>query len=225
MSNQFELIAEVRTDAGKGASRRLRRLGDKVPAILYGGEEQPQNLELEHRLVTKALQNPAVYSHVLTLNIKGKKQKVVLKDLQRHPYKAQIMHMDFLRVTGKEKLHMNIPVHYLNQDTAPGIAAGGVLHTTHHIEVVCSANDLPEFIEVDLGNLELNGVVHLSEIKLPLGVESVALQHDNDISLASIHMPRIIEEEEPVAADAEETAETEEGETETSDTPAEPAAE
>jgi large subunit ribosomal protein L25 len=228
MSNQFELAAEVRSDVGKGASRRLRRIEDKVPAIIYGGGEEPQNLLFEHRIVSKALQSEAFYSHILTVTVNGKKQKAVLKDVQRHPYKPRIMHLDFLRITGKEKLHMNVPVHYLNEETAPGVVAGGVVHSMHHIEVICSPADLPEFIEIDLGKLELNGVIHLSEVKLPKGVEAVALQHGEDASVASIHMPRIVAEDiEPVAEAAPVEGEAPaEGEGEAApETPAAPAAE
>ncbi|MFN7096597.1 MAG: 50S ribosomal protein L25/general stress protein Ctc [Gammaproteobacteria bacterium] len=223
MSNQFELAADIRSDVGKGASRRLRRLEDKVPAIVYGGGEDPQNLLLEHRIVSKALQNEAFYSHILTLIIDGKKQKAVLKDVQRHPYKPRIMHVDFLRITGKEKLHMNVPVHYRNEAQAPGVMAGGVVHTLHHIEVVCSPADLPEFIEIDLGSLELNGVIHLSEVKLPKGVEAAALQHGDDMSVASIHMPRIVAEDVEVEA-AETPVEGEEAAAEGETSPETPAA-
>ncbi len=212
MSNPYELPADVRGDVGKGASRRLRRLEDKVPAILYGGGEESQPLLLEHRIVRKALQQPGFSAHILTLKINGKAQKAVLKDVQRHPYKPIIMHMDFLRITGKEKLHMNVPLHFLNEDKAPGLANGGVVfHNMHHIEIVCSPADLPEAIEVDVANMELNDVIHLSEIKLPKGVESVALQHENDAPVVSVHIPRVIVEEEPVVEEAAAEGEAVEG--------------
>jgi large subunit ribosomal protein L25 len=216
MSNQFEVIAESRADQGKGASRRLRH-ANKVPAIIYGGGQEPTSLLLDHFAISKLLHNEAFYSHILTVKVDGKAQKAVLKDVQRHPYKPIIMHMDFLRITGKEKLHMNIPVHFLNEDKAPGAVeqGGTIFHSLHHIEVVCSPADLPEYIEVDLGSLKLNEKIHLSEVKLPKGVESVALQHGDDAIVVAIHMPKIVEEEEPVAEEAaEETpAEGAEGET------------
>lgn len=202
MSNEFELAAVVRGDVGKGASRRLRRLEDKVPAIIYGADQNPQNLVLEHRAVVKALQNTAFYSHVLTLAIDGKKHKAVLKDVQRHPYKPRILHMDFLRITGNEKLHMNVPVHFINEETAPGVIAGGVIsHSMHHIEVICLPADLPEFLEADLSKLEMHGVFHLSDIKLPKGIETVAHQHGDNPAIASIHMPRVVVEDVEVVAE------------------------
>ncbi|NNM59880.1 MAG: 50S ribosomal protein L25/general stress protein Ctc [Legionellales bacterium] len=203
MSEQFELVAEVRSDVGKGASRRLRRLEDKVPAIIYGGGQEPQNIVLEHRTVSKALKNTAIYSHILHVVVDGKKHKVVLKALQRHPFKPVIMHMDFLRVTGNEKLHMNVPLHFANEATSPGVMDGGIVsHNMHHVEIICKPADLPEFIEVDLGTLEMHGVLHLSQLTLPKGVELVAHQHGDDPAVASIHMPRVskadIEAETPV---------------------------
>ena len=197
MSIQFKIAAYARSDMGKGASRRLRRLNDKVPAIVYGADKAPQNIELEHRIVWRALQDEAFYTHVLSLDIDGKHEKVILKDVQRHPYKSLIMHLDFLRVTGKEKLHMHIPLHFLNEATAPGVLAGGVLHRENHVDIICSVGDLPEFIEVDLSTLEMNGVIHLSDIKLPKGVESTAIQHGDNPTIASIHMPRVIADSEP----------------------------
>lgn len=194
-SIEFKIVASARANVGKGASRRLRRLADKVPAIVYGGEKPVRNIEVEHRIIWRALQEEGFTSHVLELNIDGESEKVILKDVQRHPFKSLIMHMDFLRVTGKEKLHLHIPLHFLNQEKAPGVKQGGVLHTEHHIDVLCNPADLPEFIEVDLATLEMNAVIHLSEIKLPKGVESTALQHGNDPVLASIHAPRVMEED------------------------------
>lgn len=214
MSNAFEIAAETRSDVGKGASRRLRRLQKKVPGIIYGGSEAPVNITLEHRHIIKALENEAFYSHILTVNLDGKPVKTVLKDLQRHPYKPQIMHVDFLRVTGAQILHMHIPLHFLGEEKCPGVKDGGVIsHQMKDVEVACRADKLPEFIEIDLSNLELNQVVHLSDIKLPEGVEILALTHgeEHDLPVVSIHIPRAIVEEEPEAKEGDEAAEGEEG--------------
>jgi len=210
MAQPLEIKAENRDDFGKAASRRLRRLHDKFPAILYGGDEKPMPLSIEHNHILKVLENESVFSQILDININGKTVKAVLKDIQRHPYKPKIEHMDFMRVNATEKLHMNIPIHFLNEDTAPGVKEGGVI--SHHmidIEVTCLAKDLPEYIEVDIANLEMHGSIHLSEITLPQGVESVALSHgeDHDEIVVSIHEPqRITPEEEAEAAAAEEAA-------------------
>ena len=200
----FELIANLRTELGKGASRRLRRDISKIPAILYGAEETPLPLILNHHQVLKALTNEAFYSHILTLDIEGKKQDVVLKAVQRHPYKPYIHHMDFLRITGKEKIRMMIPLHFIGEEIAPG-AKDGVGVISHHIssvEVLCFPKDLPEYIEVDISNLQLDESIHLSQLKLPLNVELADLTHGHhdDKMVLSIHEPRIEIEEEPTAA-------------------------
>jgi len=201
MTDIFELNAEKRADMGKGASRRLRRLQDKVPAILYGGEKQPLAITLEHRQVLKALENEAFYSHILTIKVDGKAEKVVLKDIQRHAFKPKVVHMDFQRVSGKTKLHMHVPLHFINEDIAPGVKTGGgmVNHLLTDVEVVCLPADLPEYIEVDLAKLEVNQALHLSDLKLPKGVELVALSHDHDLSVVNIQLPRAAVAEEAAA--------------------------
>lgn len=200
MSNAiFDFTAEIREDLGKGASRRLRRLTGKVPAILYGGNEKPTALQLEGNVVRKALQHDSVYSHILTLSIGGKKQKVVLKDLQRHHFKNEVFHMDFLRVKDTDVLTMHVPLHYLNQENAPGVKAGGVVnHNLMDLEVRCQAKDLPEAIEIDLGNMEMDAVMHLQDIALPKGVEILALIHDKDNNqpVVAIHKPKRVQEPE-----------------------------
>lgn len=206
MTDVFELHAEKRADIGKGASRRLRRLDDKVPAILYGGEKEPSAITLEHRQILKALENEAFYSHILTIKLDGKAEKVVLKDIQRHAFKPKVMHMDFLRVSAKTKLHMQVPFHFLNEDIAPGVKTGGgmVNHLLSDVEVACLPTHLPEYLEVDLANLELNQSLHLSDIKLPKGVEMVALSQGNDLPVVNIQLSRGAVAEE---ATAETTAE------------------
>lgn len=208
MTDIFELNAEKRADIGKGASRRLRRLQDKIPGILYGGEREPIAITLEHKQVLKALENEAFYSHILTIKVDGKAEKAVLKDVQRHAFKPKVTHMDFQRVSAKSKLHMNVPLHFINEDIAPGVKIGGgiVNHLLTDVEVVCLPSDLPEYIEVDLAGLQLNQAVHLSDLKLSKGVELVALNHDHDLSVANIQLPRAAVAEEAAAAEATEAS-------------------
>lgn len=210
MSAIFELSAAARKDVGKGASRRLRRDQGLVPAIIYGAEQPAQSVTLPHKDVLKALQHEAFYSHILTLTVDNKAEKVVLKDLHRHPVKPIILHMDFQRVSSKQKLHMNVPIHFINEEVAPGVKDGGVFsHSMKEVEIVCFPADLPEYIEVDMGALELNENVHLSDVKAPKGVEFVAIEHDENPAIASIHLPKVVEEEtvaEEEVLDGEEAA-------------------
>ena len=172
MSVTFELKAEPRGDLGKGASRRLRRAG-KVPAILYGGGQDPQPLVLNHLDVLNQLKNEAVYSHVLTLKLGDRTESVVLRDLQRHPFKPTFLHLDFLRVSADRLLRVHVPLHFINGETAPGVKTqgGAVSHALIDIEIACLPKDLPEFVTVDLGQLNLGETLHLSNIVLPAGVE------------------------------------------------------
>ncbi len=195
----FELEIEPRETLGKGASRRLRRCENKVLGIVFGGDEASTPITLEHHHVVKALENEAIYSHILTLNSKGKKQKVVLKDIQRHPYKPRILHMDFMRINENKPIYMHVPLHFPGQEKAPGVVTGGGI-VTHHmveLEIKCLPRDLPEYIEVDLTDAELDTVVHLSQIKLPTNVEMVAVvhSHEDDLPVVSIQKTRAIVEE------------------------------
>jgi len=199
MAISYELEAQVRQDKGKGASRRLRR-AEQVPAIIYGADKEATPLLLDHNKVTVALQNEGFYTHILTLKIGNESEKVILKGLQRHPFKARVLHMDFLRIKANEKLKMHVPLHFIGADVAPGIKEGGLLsHLLSDIEISCLPANLPEFIEVDVSGLGMDKLLHLSEIKLPQGVEIVALSHGRDLPVANIHMPRA-EEEAPAAA-------------------------
>lgn len=203
----FELEATDRSDLGKGASRRLRRLQDLVPGIVYGGSKKPQSISLAHRVIKKSLENEAFYSHILTLTINGKKEQVILKALQRHPYKPIIQHMDFQRVDMSKPLHINVPLHFLNEKTAPGVQSGGqISHHMADLAITCLPGHLPEFIEVDLANLALDESIYLSNLALPEGVTSTILSHGTtqEMPVVSIHLPRI--------AAAEDKAETEESE-------------
>jgi large subunit ribosomal protein L25 len=216
------LNAELRTDMGKGASRRLRR-ANKVPAIVYGAGKEPENLTLEQKDVQHELQHEAFFTQVLELDIGGKKQDVLLRDLQHHPYRQDILHMDFQRVDAKKEVHVNVPLHFINEDVAPGVKqeGGAISHVVTEVEIVCLPKDIPEFIEVDLGELHMGDIVHLSDLKMPAGVEMFALKQgeEYDSAVASIHARKVAEE--PVegvrpeeAAEAPEAPKEEGGETE-----------
>ena len=205
----IELNAELRTDTGKGASRRLRH-ANKVPAILYGAGKDPENLTIEQKDVQYELQHEAFFTQVLELNIGGKKQDVLLRDLQHHPYKQDILHMDFQRVEAKKEMHVNVPLHFINEDIAPGVKTegGAISHLMTEVEVVCLPKDIPEFIEVDISELHMGEIVHLSDLKMPAGVEVFALKQgeEHDTAVASIHARKVAEEpaaEEPAEAAAE----------------------
>ena len=192
----FEVEASVRHDMGKGASRRLRR-EKKVPGVVYGGKKEPVSLSFEHNKLAKSLENEAFYSQILTLQTGTDSDIVILKAVQRHPFKPVIMHVDFQRINMHEKLHMHIPLHFVGDEEAPGVKEGGLIsHIISDVEVVCLPGDLPEYIEVDISNLAMNETLHLSDLKLPTGVEILALTHEDDKPVVSIHMPRV--EEEPV---------------------------
>ena len=203
----FSLNANARNDLGKGASRRLRRNADLVPAIVYGGDKAPQNIALEARELKKALENEAFYSHVIKLSIDGKKEDVLLKALQRHPAKPVIMHADFLRVVAGHEVTVNVPLHFVNEDSCAGVKKGGVIsHTMTEVEVHCLPKDLPEFIEVDMAAVELDQIVHLSALKLPKGVAITALAQgaDHNLPVANVHAARVAAD---APAEGEESAE------------------
>jgi len=191
MKTSFELVAELREDQGKGASRRLRRSG-KVPAILYGGHEAPLALSLDHTKLVQMLGNERFYSTLLSLKVGKEKQAAVLKDLQRHPYKNQVVHIDFQRVREDEKIRMPVPLHFINEATSVGVKQhGGVMsHLRNDVEVLCLPKDLPEHIEVDLQELGRGQIIHLSELKLPEGVELTELIHGHDAPVVSCHAQR-----------------------------------
>lgn len=214
MSTDFVINAQIRTETGKGAARRMRH-AEQVPAIIYGAGTDPVQLTLAHKDIAKQLENEAFYSHVLTVNVDGKEEKAVLKDLQRHPSKARILHLDLMRVSASEKITMQVPLHFVGENVAPGVKEGGglVSHQMSNVEIRCLAKDLPEFLEVDMSSLELNESLHLSDIKLPDGVEIVALTHgaDHDLPIANIHTAKGGGEETP-AGEAAAEGEKPEGE-------------
>lgn len=199
------LEAQTRDVQGKGASRRLRRLGQQVPAIVYGSDKEPQLLSLSQHKVVKALENEAIYTTVFHLNVDGNDQQVILKDLQRHPYKPVILHMDFQRVSSKDVLVRMIPLHFINGEASPGHKDGGVVnHTLSQVEVRCQAQHLPEFIEVDLIKLKLDETLHLSDLKLPANVKLAnELSDDNNHPVVSIHISRAVEALDAEEADTE----------------------
>jgi large subunit ribosomal protein L25 len=214
MSESFVVEAEPRTDLGKGASRRLRREG-KVPGVIYGAGKEPTSISLEQHVLQHQLENEAFFSHILTVKVGKNEDQAILKDLQRHPSKPIILHVDLQRVSAKEKIRVHVPLHFLNEDTAPGVKAGGLV--SHHItevEVSCLPKDLPEYLEIDVGGLDLEGNVHMSEIALPKGVELVELLHGegHDQSVVTIHLPRGAKEEEAEEGEAEVAAAAGEGE-------------
>ncbi|HFE38918.1 MAG TPA: 50S ribosomal protein L25/general stress protein Ctc [Gammaproteobacteria bacterium] len=191
MSN-FTLNAELRSDTGKGASRRLRHK-NAFPAVIYGGDADPQLLTLNHDDIVKSLENEAIYTSILTINIDGKGNQAVIKDIQRHAYKPKVLHMDFQRVSRDEKIHMHVPIHFLNGENAPGVKAGGQMtHNMSDIEVSCLAKDLPEYIEIDVSKMEMGDTLHISDLALPDGVVSVELIHgsDHDQPIVAIHKSR-----------------------------------
>ena len=201
------LEAETRADKGKGASRRLRRLENKVPAVLYGGGKEPQAIHLLHNKVVKALELESIYSSIFDLSVNGKVEHVILKDLQRHPYKPVIMHMDLQRVSPKDVLVKMIPLHFVNEKVAPGVVDGGLVsHTMSQVEVRCQAKYLPEFIEVDLASMNMNDVLHLSDLKLPknvkLAIDPTVGDHDHPV--VSIHVSKVDISEQATAEAAEE---------------------
>ena len=210
-AEEFELNCTVRTDLGKGASRRLRRLNDDIPAVLYGGGEDPVSLTIAHKDIAKATENEAFFSHIITLNVGKKKQKAVIKALQRHPAKAILMHADFQRVSDKVEITVNVPIHFLNEDKCAGVKTGGgsIIKTLNEIEIHCFPKDLPEFIEVDMLLLGIGEAVHLADITLPAGVASVALAADNNLTVATVQAPRAEVEEASAAPDAPDAPESE----------------
>ena len=192
MSVDFNINAESRTDVGKGASRRLRRDG-KVPGVIYGSDKAPVAMTTDHNQLMHHLEEEAFYSHILTVTLDGKAEKVVLKDLQRPPAKPRILHVDFMRVSTTDTIHMQVPVHFINEDTCVGVKSGGLVsHLMNSIEVICLAKDLPEYLQVDIAGLEEGASLHLSDLVLPKGVTIAALTHgpDHDLPVVSIHTPR-----------------------------------
>jgi large subunit ribosomal protein L25 len=203
MSVDFSLNAKVRDDKGKGASRRLRRQADRVPAIVYGADKAPQNISVLHKDLAKALESEAFYTHIIKLDIEGNVEDVLLKDLQRHPAKAKILHADFFRINQKQAVVIRVPLHFTNENTCVGVKSGGgvISHNVSDLEVRCLPANIPEYIEVDMSSVGLGEIVHLSDLRLPEGVESVQLSHgeDHDLAVAMVNAPKTKAEDEASA--------------------------
>ncbi|MCK2182546.1 50S ribosomal protein L25/general stress protein Ctc [Halomonas getboli] len=198
--SEYTLTANVRNDLGKGASRRLRRANEQVPAIIYGGEQAPQPIAVDKTAFYKALEDEAFFASVINLELDGKPQQVVVRDLQRHPYKPLVTHADFMRVDATHAITMRVPLHVLNAETAPSIKdEGGELHVlANEVEVSCLPKDLPDYLEVDVANVALGSTLHLSDLSLPAGVTSVELSHgeDHDQAILSITAAKVSSEPE-----------------------------
>jgi large subunit ribosomal protein L25 len=218
MAEKFDLVADYREDQGKGASRRLRREG-RVPAIIYGAGRPPRSLSFDHNKVLRQLENESFYSSVLNIKVGEKSQAAIVKDIQRHPARPIIMHIDLQRIVEDEVIRMNVPIHFIGGEDAVGVKDGGgsVSHLRTDVEVVCLPKDLPEFFEIDISRLELDAMLHLSDLTVPEGVEipELTLGPDHDHPIVSIHIIKVavIEEEvEEVEGEEGEAVEGEEGE-------------
>ena len=207
MAKEHNLTAFGRKDEGKGASRRLRRAG-RIPAVIYGGGADPASIELEHEPTWLAQMNDWFYSSIITLAVDGKAQQVLLRDMQRHPYKQVIMHLDFQRVKAGEKIHVKVPLHFTHIDESPAGKAADVSVTSelNDLDIVCLPKDLPEFIEIDLGKIEAGDTVYLADVKLPAGVElSHPVSEEHNPAVAVARFVKVETEAEP--ADEDESAE------------------
>jgi len=209
MSQQIEIHAELRSDVGKGASRRLRRSTDRVPGIIYGGSDDPISLSLAVNELNKAMEQESFYSQILKVHLDGKETPAVVRDIQRNPASSKVVHVDFLRVSMDKEIAVHIPLHFLNEDTCVGVKQQGgiVMRNVNEVEVSCLPAKLPEYLELDVAALEIGDVLHLSDIPLPEGVELVELSHDDpdrNLSVVSIQQPRAAVEAEAEAEGEEE---------------------
>ena len=202
---EITIVASKREGKGTGASRRLRRAGS-VPGVVYGAGKDAVSIEFDHKTLFLQFRHEAFHASILTLDLEGKKESVLLRDYQMHPVRNTIQHIDFQRVSATEKIHVKVPLHFTNEDAGPGVKLGGgiITHILTEADVSCLAKDLPEFIEIDLGNMEVGQTIHLSEIKLPKGVEFVQLAHGADTAVVNVSKPRgaVAEEAEEGAAEA-----------------------
>ena len=220
MSTKLELHAQSREDVGKGASRRLRRQGERIPGILYGGGADPVKLTLENRELSKVMMNEAFFSQILNLSVDGKAEQVILRDLQRNPANEKVMHIDLLRIRADRALQVSVPLHFINEDRCEGVRleGGSISHLLNEVEISCLPKDLPEYIEVYMAELKLGEMIHLSDVAMPEGVNVVALDYGDDRAVVTVLAPRVVtDEEEGVEAAADEEAADEEGGDESSD--------
>lgn len=207
MSNAFELTASPRDVHGTSACRRMRRKDNSIPAVLYGTDKQPESIILNHDEIVVALENEAFYSHILTIKVDGKPQEAVLKDVQRHPYKRKILHVDFMRISANEKISMNVPLHFKGEEEAPGVKleGGAISHLATEVEIACLPKNLPESIDVDVSQMKLGDTLHFSDIKLPEGAEIPALAQDQDTAIVSIQAQKAATEGTDAATGGEDT--------------------
>ncbi len=197
---KIEISAEKREAQGTGASRRLRRTG-KVPGIVYGGDRDPASVALNHKDLHQNLMKEAFHASVLTLNLDGTSESVLLRSFNMHPFKAQVQHVDFQRVSKDKKIHMKVPLHFVNAEISPGVKTqGGVVsHVLNELNVTCFPDDLPEFIEVDLSELSVGNSLHAKDVKLPKGVEAVLHRNENPV-VCTVILPALVVDDEPAAA-------------------------
>jgi large subunit ribosomal protein L25 len=220
MSIKLELHAQTREDVGKGASRRLRRQGERIPGILYGGGAEPVKLTLENRELSKAMMNEVFFSQIIDLSVDGTSEQVILRDLQRNPSNDKVMHIDLLRIRADRELQVSVPLHFMNEDRCVGVRleGGSISHLLNEVEITCLPKDLPEYIEVYMAELKLGEMIHLSDLAVPEGINVVALDHGDDRPVVTVLAPRVAsEQEEEVEAAAGEEAADEEGGDESSD--------
>jgi large subunit ribosomal protein L25 len=205
MVKTHEIAAQARNDEGKGASRRLRR-ASFVPAVVYGAGQPAQSIQIEHNTILLAAKHEWFFSSVLDLNIDGKVQKVLVRDWQKHPFKQQMLHMDFLRINENEAIRVNVPIHFLNQEKSPAGKTAGVVisHNLNEVQVSCLPKDLPEFIELDLVDLKPGDIVHLSQLKLPANVEIPELHLGADHDVAVVTAVTVQEEVDEAPAEGAE---------------------
>ena len=201
---KIEISADKRTLQGKGASRRLRGSG-KVPAIIYGGDHEPQSIEMDHNDLYHKLKLEAFHASILSLSVAGKNEQVLLRDIQMHPFKQQVLHVDFQRVDKNKKIHMKVPLHFINAEISPGVKTSGgiVSHILTEVDISCLPADLPEFISVDLAELTAGHTLHLSDLVLPEGVEVIALTKGDNSAIATIVIPRSVLSDEAAATETE----------------------
>ena len=216
MSDQLDLVAEYRTDTGKGSSRRLRHNG-KVPAIVYGAGRPPRNITLDQNSLLRQAQNESFFSSILTVKVGDRTQPCILKDIQVHPAKRQVLHLDLQRIVANEKIRMDIPLHFIGIDTCPGVKlnGGAISQVISEVEVSCLPANLPEYIEVDLSNMDLDQTLHLSDLVIPEGVELLQLaqgeEHGQPVASCQLmRVSEVEEDEETVEASEVPTAASEE---------------
>jgi len=212
---KIEVTAFPRTQQGTGASRRLRGSG-RVPGVIYGASKAAQPVELDHNALIRHLKMEAFHASILDMTVDGTRERVLLRDFQMHPWKQQVLHVDFQRIDPAKKIHMRVPLHFVNAEVSPGVKTGGgvVTHAMNEIEIQCLPDNLPEYVEVDLKDAELNDIIHVNDLKLPQGVEPISKLKADNPPVASVHVPKVavVEEEAAATPTTEITGQVPEGE-------------